>query len=342
MASIDLFGWSLALTRRQRHGEPAFAEEHAELEIDDHLEPTSCAHGPLPLLLVVLFLCSYLFPIVFAHLRGRANLRRRYPTPGGWAMVTGGSRGFGLALADSLASQGFHVVIVARDDEYLQQAFETLRRRHPRMDFRMVGCDLTRDDANEYMAYIDAATRDIDVPLVFLSASVHAPGGQFHATPLSDHLACISCNAISSCRIAHHFLPHMYASNQPGLLCFFSSAAAFMPSPSDALYAATRAFSSHLAASLAAEALPHGVDVVAMHPHDGDPPEFVLRRTLRHIGCGQVLADLGLLSVLMRLATKLVDTNVLALTVLPVASRLSSVTRAWDWLRTRSQQREGA
>ena len=79
-----------------------------------------------------------------------------------------------------------------------------------------------------------------------------------------------------------------------------------------------------------------------MHPHDGDPPEFVLRRTLRHIGCGQVLADLGLLSVLMRLATKLVDTNVLALTVLPVASRLSSVTRAWDWLRTRSQQREGA
>ena len=108
-----------------------------------------------------------------------------------------------------------------------------------------------------------------------------------------------------------------------------------------ASYSATRAFSSHLAASLATEALPHGVDVLAMHPHDGDPPEFVLRRTLRHIGCGQVLADLGILSVLMRLATKLVDSNVLTLAVLPMARRLSSVTAAWDWLRTRSQ-RSGA
>ena len=57
-----------------------------------------------------------------------------------------------------------------------------------------------------------------------------------------------------------------YASGRPGLICFTSSAAAYIPSPFTAMYSATKAFLSRFATSLAVEAKPQGVDVIAVHP----------------------------------------------------------------------------
>ncbi len=48
---------------------------------------------------------------------------------GSKAVVTGGSKGMGLAIAETLAAEGASVAVMARDKDALDAAVETLRRR---------------------------------------------------------------------------------------------------------------------------------------------------------------------------------------------------------------------
>lgn len=174
--------------------------------------------------------------------------------------------------------------------------------------------------------------------------------GFFHEVNINKHMANLQCNAVAGCRVAHHFLPLMYKQKRPGLICFTSSSAAFIPSPFTSLYSATKAFVSRFASSLAAEAGPQGIDVMAVHPSPvrsnflkgttnfdiindfykfSTGPEAVPPQIFRKVGRGQVLADLGGMSVMMRLVTKLIDDNFFATcfskfaTLLPDYQRLA-------------------
>ena len=207
-------------------------------------------------------LLTYIVPSILANFRGVQDLRKRYKAD--WALVTGASSGIGKALAEALAEQGLSVVLVALDDQLLQKTYQELRERFPRVEFRSVGVDLTRADG-AYMEPIDAATRDIHVSLLFLNAGFMVTGF-FHDVPIGKHMANLQCNAVSCVRIAHHFLPSLYGAKRPGLICFTSSGAATIPSPFTSLYSATKAFVSRFASSLAAEAGPQGIDVMAVHP----------------------------------------------------------------------------
>jgi NAD(P)-dependent dehydrogenase (short-subunit alcohol dehydrogenase family) len=60
------------------------------------------------------------------------------------ALITGGSRGLGLALARELGSRGSRVVICARDAAELQRAEEDLRRRN--IAVLALPCDVTDPD----------------------------------------------------------------------------------------------------------------------------------------------------------------------------------------------------
>lgn len=158
--------------------------------------------------------------------------------------------------------------------------------------------------------------------------------GFFHATPVENHLANVNCNALSALLITHHFLNRMYASRRPGLICFTSSAAAYIPSPFTAMYSATKAFISRFATSLACEAKAQGVDVISVHPSPvgqtnflvgkeriraaelfyktATGPEAVPPMIFSKLGRGLVLADLGPMAIVMRLATKLIDDSLFA------------------------------
>lgn len=90
---------------------------------------------------------------------------------------------------------------------------------------------------------------------------------------------------------------------------------------------------SRFATSLAAEAAPQGIDIMAIHPSPVDSrflqgttsfkvmqdfykfstgPDAVPPMLFRRVGRGQVLADLGFISVALRLVTKLFDDNFFA------------------------------
>lgn len=84
--------------------------------------------------------------------------------------------GIGKSIADKLASQGLNVVMVALGDAVLDSAVAELKKKHPRVQLRKVGCDLGAPGGGKYMDAIAKQTRDVDVQLVFCNAGYILPG----------------------------------------------------------------------------------------------------------------------------------------------------------------------
>ena len=86
------------------------------------------------------------------------------------ALVTGASRGLGLAMAQALAAAGAHVVLAARDEARLVEAAEAIRRAGGRADVEAF--DLLDDAAvvgavprivavNGHMLHVDGGVAEV-------------------------------------------------------------------------------------------------------------------------------------------------------------------------------------
>jgi len=107
---------------------------------------------------------------------GEADLRRQV------ALVTGGSRGLGLAIARELAGQGCRLVICARDAAELERAGEELRQRGA--EVLAIRCDVAdREDVGRMVAAAREAFGQVD--LLVCNAGV-IQVGQVHSMELED------------------------------------------------------------------------------------------------------------------------------------------------------------
>src|ERR1700712_3141672 len=92
------------------------------------------------------------------------------------ALVTGASRGIGLAIADTLAAEGADVVLVARDGETLAVAAKQVARHGRRV---LVQVADTTDDASVLAAVVATVTEfgGVDV-LVNAAVTPAKPGAR--------------------------------------------------------------------------------------------------------------------------------------------------------------------
>jgi NAD(P)-dependent dehydrogenase (short-subunit alcohol dehydrogenase family) len=95
--------------------------------------------------------------------RGIARLHRRIDFAGRVVLVTGGSRGLGLAMARQLIGQGALVAICGRDPKSLDAARRDLSKGH-RTEVLALPCDITdRDAAADMVRRVLAKFGHIDV-----------------------------------------------------------------------------------------------------------------------------------------------------------------------------------
>jgi NADP-dependent 3-hydroxy acid dehydrogenase YdfG len=80
------------------------------------------------------------------------------------ALVTGGSKGIGLAIAEALAQEGVDVVICGRQEKELQQALKTIKKVAPQTKTTACVADVSRTaDVSNLFGHIDRELGGLDV-----------------------------------------------------------------------------------------------------------------------------------------------------------------------------------
>jgi 3-oxoacyl-[acyl-carrier protein] reductase len=177
------------------------------------------------------------------------------------ALITGGSRGIGLAVAEALAAEGAAVGLVARDTAGLAAAAERLGPRG--VPVATAVADVT-DTPGLKRAVDDVATALGGLDHLVANAGGTVGRGNLTSAGDDDFTATFALNAGHAAELIRAGLPHLRAAGG-GSVVIISSITGMRPAPRTA-YAAAKAAEIHLAATAAQELAPVGIRVNAVSP----------------------------------------------------------------------------
>lgn len=191
------------------------------------------------------------------------------------AIVTGGSRGIGRAIAVSLAARGYRVVVAARteaepppDAAFARHASGTIHDTARRIAEHggtavAIRCDLTsaKDIEALVRATLDRFGR-IDALVLNAGVDCESPVPDLDVDVLDRALA---INVRAPLLVAKFALPAMIA-RQAGSIVAISSGAAGGYRPGRVGYSMTKMALERMCLSLAEEVRPHGIAVNALRP----------------------------------------------------------------------------
>jgi NAD(P)-dependent dehydrogenase (short-subunit alcohol dehydrogenase family) len=140
------------------------------------------------------------------------------------ALITGGSKGFGLALAASLVEDGWSVVIDGRDPSALQRAVHTLQTVSAGGVVQGIAGDVA--DPRHRAALFDAVSKIGRLDLLVNNASVLGPSPlpNLEAYPLAELEHVLAVNVIAPLALVQAALP-MLRSSQATVVNITSDAA---------------------------------------------------------------------------------------------------------------------
>jgi 3-oxoacyl-[acyl-carrier protein] reductase len=177
------------------------------------------------------------------------------------AVVTGGSRGIGRAIALGLAAEGCAVSIGARNSGAVQATVAELRGRGARAHGDKV--DVT--DAEALEAFVASSADALGgLDLLVANAGALRGGPRISAIEASDWRYTLDINVTHPAIAARAAAPVM-ARGGGGAMVFISSIAGMHPWTRPH-YGAAKAAETHLAASLARELAPSGIRVNSISP----------------------------------------------------------------------------
>jgi 3-oxoacyl-[acyl-carrier protein] reductase len=180
---------------------------------------------------------------------------------GSRALITGGSRGIGFAIADALAAEGAAVGLVARDPDGLAAAAGRLGHRGTPV--ATVAADVT-DTAALGRAVDDIATALGGLDHLVANAGGTVGGGNLGNSGPDEFTATLALNAGHAAELIRVGLSHLRAAGG-GAVVIISSITGLRPAPRTA-YAAAKAAEIQLAATAAQELAPAGIRVNAVSP----------------------------------------------------------------------------
>ena len=178
-----------------------------------------------------------------------------------FAVVTGASSGIGVAYAERLAARGYHLILVARRRERLEETARNIRAK-TNVTVEIVTADLGDSNDLSRVATLIEGREDID--LLVNNAGLGALGltAQVSAAAL-DNLIKINVQALT--RLTHAALPGFLRRDR-GTIINIASIIALMPTPTGAGYSGSKAYVLNFTRSLQMELANTKVKVQAVLP----------------------------------------------------------------------------
>jgi short-subunit dehydrogenase len=179
----------------------------------------------------------------------------------GTALVTGASSGIGAVYAQRLASRGFDLLLVARDQQQLDESANKLREDYG-VQVEVLKADLTQKD--DVLKLEQRLRSDSSISLLLNNAGVAAEGLLANAD--TDQLErMIQLNVTAVTRLASAAAAS-FAKAGRGTIINIASVVALFPERFNATYSASKAYVLSLTQSLNAELDGTGVKVQAVLP----------------------------------------------------------------------------
>ena len=207
----------------------------------------------------------------------REAFDRLFDMTGRTVIVTGGTRGIGLALAEGYVLAGARVVVASRKPDACEQAAEHLRG----LGGEAIGVPTHLGDVDSLGTLVQRTVDEfggIDVVVNNAANALAQPLGQMTVEAWGKSY---DVNLRGPVFLVQHALPHLKASSHGAVLNMVSTGA-FIFSPTVSMYAAGKAALLSFTRSMAAEFVGFGIRVNALAPGPVDtdmmrnnPPEFI-------------------------------------------------------------------
>ncbi|MEO5980143.1 MAG: glucose 1-dehydrogenase [Chryseolinea sp.] len=178
------------------------------------------------------------------------------------AIITGGSKGLGLAMAAGLASAGASVMLVSRGIDEGQQAAEQLSKMYGAKVIHF-GCDITNQRHTEKMAHT-AIEMFGQIDILINSAGINIRGAIDEVTP-DDFAKVMEVNVTGSWLACRAVTPHMKKANK-GKIINLASTLGLIGLPNRTPYASSKGAVVQLTRALSLELAPFNINVNAICP----------------------------------------------------------------------------
>ncbi|MDV6168671.1 SDR family oxidoreductase [Flavobacterium sp. DG1-102-2] len=171
------------------------------------------------------------------------------------ALVTGGTKGIGRAIAERLSEAGANVIVTARN---------TPEDAHPEHHF--IAADVTKPaDVAKLIEEIDAKLGGVDI-LIDNLGGLTTPGGGFSALTDEHWESELQLNLLSTIRLDKALLPKMIE-KKSGVIIHISSVAGLQPLWNlNLAYAVAKSALNTYSKALASELAPQGIRVLTVSP----------------------------------------------------------------------------
>jgi uncharacterized protein len=197
-----------------------------------------------------------------------------------YALIAGGSRGIGYAIAEALARRGYNLILIARNMEGLVEAKNKLEKAYP-VHVEILSHDLSKEETAPAIA---AWCTNKNTNLKML-CNVAGLGGDadYLSLPLDSLRYMVRLNVESAMALSLTLLP-LLEKNAPSYILNVASMAGFAPIPAKNLYAATKAAVISFSYSLRYQLKPKNISVSCLAPGPVYTKPSIEKETKKQLG----------------------------------------------------------
>jgi short-subunit dehydrogenase len=194
-------------------------------------------------------------------------------------LITGGSSGIGLALAQAMLAKSARVVITGRRPDALAKAIQELQRTGSSV-WSVTADVATHEGRAATIKHAVEALGGLDI-LVNNAGGVRA--GRLESTPEAELQAMIDVDLVAPILLTRAALPMLRASGE-AMVVNVASGIALIGAPFYATYAATKAGLARFGEALRRELKGEGVHVLTAYPGGTDTPMMKSNRAGPELG----------------------------------------------------------